>query len=177
MSNRRKATRRRRSSRRGTVQLGTITAEQERPAVPIGEDLSLIAASPALVLLAALEDAGWGNLAGTEFRGVRGVLAALTRTLDPKTAQGKATAWQIAERAGYTERWTRRCLQVLEELGLIEWDRGGVVAGKPVPSRFKISIPGLRDLLAGAENGVHRDSLMTGGWQSPRPGPNSLTAD
>lgn len=100
---------------------------------------TLTAGAPSHVLLDRLERAGWGNLAGPEFRGVRGVLAALTRHLDPRTAQGKATAWEIAERAGYTERWTRRCLAILEELDLIEWDRGGIVNGKPVPSWFRVS--------------------------------------
>lgn len=100
---------------------------------------TLTAGAPSHVLLNSLERAGWGNLAGPEFRGVRGVLAALTRHLDPRSAQGKATAWEIAERAGYTERWTRRCLAILEELELIEWDRGGIVDGKPVPSWFRVS--------------------------------------
>lgn len=100
---------------------------------------TLTAGAPSYVLLDRLEKAGWGNLAGPELRGVRGVLAALTRLLDPKSAQGKATAYEIAERAGYSDRWTRRCLQVLEELELIEWDRGGVVDGRPVPSWFRVS--------------------------------------
>lgn len=101
--------------------------------------MKLTAGAPSHTLVRALERAGWGTLAGPEFRGVRGVLAALTRTLDPRSGQGHATAWQIAEQAGYTERWTRRCLVVLEELELIEWDRGGVIEGKPVPSWFRVS--------------------------------------
>lgn len=101
--------------------------------------MSLTAGASGHVLINALERAGWGNLAGHDFRGVRTVLAALTRTLDARSGTGKATAWQIAERAGYTERWTRRCLQILEELELIEWDRGGIVDGKPVPSWFRVS--------------------------------------
>ena len=101
--------------------------------------MSLTAGTSSHVLLGALERAGWGNLAGPEFRGVRGTLAALTRMLDGKSGQGKATAWQIAEQAGYTERWARRCLHILEELELIEWQRGGVVDGKPVPSWFRVS--------------------------------------
>lgn len=99
----------------------------------------LTAGASGHVLMKALKRAGWGNLAGAEFRGVRGVYSALVDLLDPKSSQGKATAWQIAEHAGYTERWTRRCLHVLEELELIEWQRGGVVDGKPVPSWFRVS--------------------------------------
>lgn len=101
--------------------------------------MRLTAGASGHVLIKALKRAGWGSLAGPEFRGVRGVYVALVETLDGKSGQGKATAWQIAEQAGYTERWTRRCLQVLEELDLIEWQRGGVVDGKPVPSWFRVS--------------------------------------
>ncbi len=99
----------------------------------------LTAGAPSHVLIERLERAGWGNLAGPEFKGVRFTLAALTRALDPRSGAGKATVWQIAERTGYTERWTRRCLQILEELELIEWHRGGISDGKPVPSWFRVS--------------------------------------
>lgn len=108
---------------------------------------TLTAGAPADVLLDRLEHAGWGTLAGPELRGVRGVLAALTRTIDPRTGAGKATANQIADRAGYTPRWTRRCLQILEELELIEWDRGGIVDGRPTPSWFRVSKAGLLALV------------------------------
>lgn len=101
--------------------------------------MSLTAGTSSHVLLDALERAGWGNLAGSDFRGITGVYAALIRMLDGKSGQGKATVWQIAERSRYGERWTRRCLHVLEELELIEWHRGGVVDGKPVPSWFRVS--------------------------------------
>lgn len=108
---------------------------------------TLTAGAPADVLLDRLERAGWGTLAGPELRGVRGVLAALTRQLDPRTGTGKATANQIADRAGYTPRWTRRCLQVLEDLELVEWDRGGIVDGRPTASWFRVSKAGLLALV------------------------------
>lgn len=108
---------------------------------------TLTAGAPANVLLEALERAGWGSLAGADLRGVRHVLAALTRCLEPRSGAGKATAEQIADRAGYTSRWTRRCLHILEELELIEWDRGGILDGKPVPSWFRVSKAGLLALV------------------------------
>lgn len=101
--------------------------------------MSLTAGTSSHVLLKAVKRAGWGNLAGPDFRGVRGVYATLIEILDGRSGEGRATVWQIAEQAGYGERWTRRCLKVLEELELIEWDRGGVVDGKPVPSWFRVS--------------------------------------
>lgn len=103
-----------------------------------------------MALVTALDRAGWGDIAGHDFRGVRGTLFALCRVVENKSGQGKATAWQIAERAGYSERWTRRCLAVLEELQLIEWHRGGVVEGKPVPSWFRVSKRALLLLVAAA---------------------------
>lgn len=101
--------------------------------------MSLTAGTSSHVLVGALRRAGWGNLAGPEFRGVTGVLESLVLMLDPRSGAGKATAWQIAEQARYTERWTRRCLHILEELDLIEWQRGGIADGKPVPSWFRVS--------------------------------------
>lgn len=99
----------------------------------------LTAGASSHLLIDRLARAGWGNLAGPEFRGVRVALAELTRMLDPRSGEGKATVYQLAERTGYTSRWTGRCLGVLEELELIEWHRGGVVDGKPVPSWFRVS--------------------------------------
>lgn len=121
---------------------------------------ALTAGAPSHVLVKALEDAGWGPLAGADFRGVQSVLAALTRALDPRSAAGKATVWQISERANYSEGWTRRCLQILEELELITWERGGVVDGKPVPSWFRVSKKALLDLVRSARR--HATERLSG---------------
>lgn len=113
---------------------------------------SLTAGASAHLLIDKLERAGWGNLAGPDFRGVRTTLAALTRMLDPRSGDGRATVWQISERTGYTTRWTARCLRVLEELELIEWHRGGVVDGQSVPSWFRVSKRALLILIQIARN-------------------------
>jgi hypothetical protein len=115
--------------------------------------MALTAGTSSHVLIAALRRAGWGNLAGPEFRGVTGVLETLTLMLDPKSGQGRATAPQIAEQSRYTERWVRRCLHVLEDLELIEWQRGGIADGKPVPSWFRISKRALLILVSIARTG------------------------
>jgi hypothetical protein len=100
--------------------------------------VTLQAGAPSTVLFRSLEDAGWGDLAGAELRGVRAVLGALVRALPPGSAAGVATAEQVASTAGYSEKWTRRCLHFLEDLELIDWRRGGVVDGRPQPSHFRI---------------------------------------
>ena len=94
---------------------------------------------PTPSLLTSLSNAGWGELAGNGLHAVRSVLDALARSLDYQTGSGFATAPQIADRAGgISERWTRRCLEFLERIGLITWTRGGVIDGKPAPSHFRI---------------------------------------
>jgi hypothetical protein len=100
--------------------------------------MSLAAGAPAPVLLHSLERAGWGDLAGADLRGVRVTLGALVRLLPHGSGEGHATAEQIAAAAGYSVRWTRRCLHGLEEIGLLRWDRGGIANGKPQPSRFRL---------------------------------------
>lgn len=96
------------------------------------------AGTPTYRLMLDLERAGWGDLAGADFRGVRIVLSVLGRMLPSGSAQDLATAEQIAAAAGYSERWTRRCLQALEEIGVLTWRRGGIADGKPQPSWFRI---------------------------------------
>jgi hypothetical protein len=85
-----------------------------------------------------LERAGWGDLSGADLRGVRITLSVLSRILPDKSAEGLATAEQIAAATGYSVRWTRRCLQGLEEIGVLTWRRGGIANGKPQPSWFRI---------------------------------------
>jgi hypothetical protein len=52
------------------------------------------------------------------------------------TATIQVTARQLAKLAGYSLRHTSRCLQWMEDAGVIEWVRGGIkrVGGRPVPT-------------------------------------------
>lgn len=101
--------------------------------------MTLTAGAPLNVILHALERAGWGDLAGHDIRGVRGVLATLARSLNPSTGSGHMTVEQIASRSGYSKRWVATRLQYLEELGVLEWRRGGIVSGDPTPSWFRVN--------------------------------------
>ena len=101
-------------------------------------------------LLRSLSRAGWGPLSGREHQGVRSVLTALANRLPDKSAEGLSTAEQISASAGLSERWTRRCLTVLEDLGLIVWQRGGVIDGRPAPSFFQVVKSRLVALIAKA---------------------------
>lgn len=101
--------------------------------------MSLTAHAPMPSLMASLARAGWGPLAGGALQGVRSTLQALVSQLPYGSAEGRSTAEQIALAAGLSGRWVRECLKALEDLGLITWTRGGVVAGKPVPSFFRIN--------------------------------------
>lgn len=106
-------------------------------------------------LLTSLQRAGWGPLAGRDLAGVRAVLVGLTARLPHKSAQGMVTEYQIADAAGKSLRWTRRCLHVLEDLGVIEdWRRGGVVAGEPQPSWLRVSKRRLVELVQSARPAI-----------------------
>lgn len=109
--------------------------------------MPLTAGTPLDVLVDRLAKAGWGDLSKPELRGLGRVLNELARVLPPKAGAGKVTAPQLAGMCGYTERWVRRCLTLLEELEVIQWDRGGIVAGKPVPSWIRVSKAALVDLI------------------------------
>lgn len=93
-------------------------------------------------LVDSLARAEWGPLAGAEWRSSRVVLETLSRIAwEQKTSRSAAvltTAGQISQRAAYSERWTRVTLQVLEEIGVLEWHRGGIIEGTPRPSVFKV---------------------------------------
>lgn len=101
-------------------------------------------------LLTSLAKAGWGDLAGREWQGVRTTLQALMNQLPFRSGEGITTAEQVAQAAGLSVRWVRRCLHVLEDLGLIIWHRGGVVSGQPAPSHFRIVKTVLVDLIRAA---------------------------
>lgn len=96
------------------------------------------AAWPLPSLMTSLSRAGWGILSAHEHKGSRAVLRALTDLLPHGSAEGLSTAAQVADVAGLSERWARKCLQTLEDLGIIRWNRGGIAYGKPRPSHFRI---------------------------------------
>lgn len=77
------------------------------------------------LLLDHLADAGWGRLAGRAMRGRRTVLEVLVRQLGPLPGEGTTSVTQVALWAAYTVRHTRTCLKHLEQMGLVEWRRGG----------------------------------------------------
>ncbi|VDG76920.1 Uncharacterised protein [Actinobaculum suis] len=100
---------------------------------------TLTAYAPLSSLVRSLERAGWGTLHGRAHGGVRSILRALAARLPDKSAEGLATEFQLAQSAGISVRWARRCLGVLEKLGVIKWTRGGILAGKPRASFFRVS--------------------------------------
>src|SRR5690606_37585366 len=110
----------------------------------------LTAYRPTDSLMTSLARAGWGDLTGRHLQGVRSTLRALVDLLPHGSGQGEATASQIADASGLSERWTRRCLGILEDAGLISWHRGGVAYGRPQPSAFRIAKRALVDLIRGA---------------------------
>lgn len=93
-------------------------------------------------ILAALSRVGWGPLRGREFAASRAVLDTLALlahdTKSDLSAVIQTTARQLAKRAGYSLRHTSRCLQWLEDAGVIEWHRGGIRTGAPTPGIVKI---------------------------------------
>lgn len=99
---------------------------------------TLTAHAPTRDILTSLVRAGWGDLAGSQHKGTRAMLRALVDLLPYGSGEGLVTAPQIADASGYSERWVRSRLVELERLGLILWRRGGVVAGKCVPSHVRI---------------------------------------
>lgn len=101
-------------------------------------------------LLTSLQRAGWGDLAGREWQGVRTTLHALAAQLPHKSGQGWSTAEQVAQAAGLSSRWVRRCLALLEDMGVVEWRRGGVIGGEPAPSWFRIVKSAVVDLIRAA---------------------------
>lgn len=114
------------------------------------------AAWPLPSLMTSLANAGWGLLDGREYQGVRTTLHALEALLPHKSASGYGTVHQIAIRGGLSERWTRRCLHVLEDMGLVQWTRGTIVDGQPQPSRFRVVKSALVHLIRIARGEITR---------------------
>lgn len=107
--------------------------------------MSLTAEAPIPVLYRSLARGGWGALAGAEWQGVRSTLGALVARYTRKGLD--VTVWQVAQSAGLSEKWTARCLYILEELGLIHWQRGLIEQGKPKPGHVQIMRHVLLDLV------------------------------
>jgi hypothetical protein len=94
-------------------------------------------------LMTSLANAGWGELAGRAMQGVRSTLHALVATLPYGSGAGKATAYDVSLRTGLSLKWTTRCLHLLEDLGIVEWTRGGITIDsasqrKGTPGWFRI---------------------------------------
>ena len=96
------------------------------------------AAWPTYALRDALARAAWGPLDGRGGGGLRGCLNALVAMADWKSGRARITATQVARAAGMSERWARRCLAMLEDLGLIVWSRGWLDNGNPRPGHVVI---------------------------------------
>lgn len=101
--------------------------------------------TPARVMLQSLVRAGWGPLGGYEWQGLRSTLTAIV--FRSKRTGCDMTVWQVAQSAGLSEKWTSRCLYILEGLGLIHWQRGLIEEGKPKPGHIQIMKPALLDIV------------------------------
>ena len=114
--------------------LARVPAPKARGVLNAGQSLTSI--------LAALSRVGWGPLRGREFAASRAVLDTLALlahdTRADLSAVVQTTARQLAKRAGYSLRHTSRCLQWLEDAGVIEWHRGGIRMGAPTVGVIKI---------------------------------------
>jgi hypothetical protein len=106
--------------------------------------------APTRDLLTSLARAGWGDLGTREHHGTRAVLAALRDLLPYKSGAGRVTVEQVAQASGYSKRWTATRLELLEDLGVIVWTRGGVTAGTPRPSFIKVLKSTLVELIRAA---------------------------
>lgn len=93
-------------------------------------------------ILAALSRVGWGPMRGREFAASRAILDTLALlahdTRADLSAVVQTTARQLSKRAGYSLRHTSRCLQWLEDAGVIEWHRGGIRMGAPTVGVIKV---------------------------------------
>ena len=91
-----------------------------------------VTAAPVRALWGQLEGLEhWGVLDGRSMRGVRDVLRVLCHAQHSRAVV--ITGRQLAKRVGLSERWTRRCLHVLEALGIVRWTRGHIEQGRPRP--------------------------------------------
>lgn len=116
------------------AQPARVPAPKARGVLNAGQSLTSI--------LAALSRVGWGPLRGREFAASRAVLDTLAilahDTRADLAAVVQTTARQLAKRAGYSLRHTSRCLQWLEDAGVIVWHRGGIRMGAPTVGVIKV---------------------------------------
>lgn len=94
-------------------------------------------------ILLALGRVNWGPLRGRAWAYRRMVLQTLALMMREQKADYMAclvtTAPQLADRIGSCEKTVRNCLQDLEDLQVIEWRRGGIWDGKPMPSVLRVN--------------------------------------
>lgn len=94
-------------------------------------------------ILLALGRVNWGPLRGRAWAYRRMVLQTLALMMREQRADYMAclvtTAPQLADRIGSCEKTVRNCLQDLEDLQVIEWRRGGIWDGKPMPSVLRVN--------------------------------------
>lgn len=90
----------------------------------------------------ALARVNWGPLRGRAWAYRRMVLQTLALMMREQKADYSAelitSARQVADRTGCCEKTVRRCLHDMEDLGLVEWRRGGIWDGRPMPSVIKV---------------------------------------
>lgn len=86
-------------------------------------------------ILTALSHIGWGPMRGHEFGCSRAILEALSLMMHAAkadyTASIDTTRLQIAKRASCDPRTVTRCMAWMEDAGVVEWHRGGIVNGAP----------------------------------------------
>lgn len=97
--------------------------------------------TPAMVLVQSMARAGWGELGGNEWQGVRSTLTAVVTRIKGKRGYMDATVWQVSQSAGLSTRWTARCLRILEGLGIITWKRGVLQDGTPMAGFIQVNKP------------------------------------
>ena len=97
--------------------------------------------TPAMVLVQSMARAGWGELDGHEWQGVRSTLTAVVARIKGKRGYCKTTVWQVSQSAGLSTRWTARCLRILEGLGIITWNRGVLRDGTPTAGFIQVNKP------------------------------------
>ena len=111
-----------------------VPAPKARGVLNAGQSLTSI--------LAALSRVGWGPMRGREFAASRAILDTLALlahdTRADLSAVVQTTARQLSKRAGYSLRHTSRCLQWLEDAGVIIWHRGGIRLGAPTAGVVKV---------------------------------------
>lgn len=102
---------------------------------------SINSETPAAVIVQSMARAGWGELDGHEWQGVRSTLTAVVVRIKGKRGYCKTTVWQVSQSAGLSTRWTARCLRILEGLGIITWNRGVLQDGTPTAGFIQVNKP------------------------------------